>query len=69
MATHSRILLGESRGQRSLVGYSPWGCKERDMTKVTYIYLLKNAHIQKGTEVVLGGYDSDLLKKSQLQGV
>ena len=27
MATHSSILPGESRGQRSPVGYSPWGCK------------------------------------------
>ena len=26
-------LLGESHGQRSLVGYSPWGCKEWDMTE------------------------------------
>ena len=25
MATHS--LPGESHGQRSLVGYRPWGCK------------------------------------------
>ena len=22
---------GESHGQRSLLGYSPWGCKESDM--------------------------------------
>ena len=26
------FLLGESHGQRSLVGYSPWGHKELDMT-------------------------------------
>ena len=26
------FLLGEFHGQRSLVGYSPWGCKELDMT-------------------------------------
>ena len=26
---------GESHGQRSLVGYSPWSCKESDMTEVT----------------------------------
>ena len=26
---------GESHGQRSLAGYSPWGHKESDMTKVT----------------------------------
>ena len=30
MATHSSILPGESHGQRSLVGYSPWGDKELD---------------------------------------
>ena len=33
MATHSNILAWESHGQRSLVGYSPWGCKESDMTE------------------------------------
>ena len=27
------FLLGESHGQRSLAGYSPWGCKESDMTE------------------------------------
>ena len=27
------FLPGESHGQRSLVGYSPWGHKELDMTK------------------------------------
>ena len=29
------FLLGESSGQSSLVGYSPWGCKELDMTEAT----------------------------------
>ena len=27
------FLPGEFLGQRSLVGYSPWGCKESDMTE------------------------------------
>ena len=27
------FLPGESHGQRSLVGYRPWGCKELDMTE------------------------------------
>ena len=27
------LLPGESHGQRSLVGYSPWGCKESDTTE------------------------------------
>ena len=29
------LLPGESHEQRSLAGYSPWGCKESDRTKVT----------------------------------
>ena len=34
MATHfSTLLPGKARGQRSLVGYSPWGGKELDMTE------------------------------------
>ena len=32
----TRVFLhGEFQGQRSLVGYSPWGHKESDMTEVT----------------------------------
>ena len=33
METHSSILASESHGQRSLVGYSPWGQKESDGTE------------------------------------
>ena len=33
MATTPLSLLGESHGQRSLLGYSPLGCKELDMTE------------------------------------
>ena len=29
------FLPGESHGKRSLAGYSPWGCKESNMTEVT----------------------------------
>ena len=35
MATHSSIPAWRPHGQRSLEGYSPWGCKESDMTEVT----------------------------------
>ena len=31
----SVCLPGESHGQRILAGYSPWGCKELDMTEAT----------------------------------
>ena len=33
MATHSSILTGESHGQRSLAGHSPWGHKELGTTE------------------------------------
>ena len=33
LATHSNTLPGEFHGQRSLVYYSPWGCKESDTTE------------------------------------
>ena len=39
MANHSVFLPGKSHGQRSLVGYSPWGCKESDTTEHAYIPL------------------------------
>ena len=35
MATTSVFMPGEPHGQRSLVGYSPWGPKESDMTEGT----------------------------------
>ena len=39
MATYSVFLPGESHGQKSLVGYSPWGRKESDMTEqLTHTY-------------------------------
>ena len=34
------FLPGESHGQRSLAGYSPWGHKELDMTEMTRQYVL-----------------------------
>ena len=33
METHSSILAWRIHGQRSLVGYSPWGRKELDRTE------------------------------------
>ena len=32
------FLPGESHGGRSLVGYSPWGCKELDMTELLHFH-------------------------------
>ena len=33
MATTPVLLPGEFHGQKSLMGYSPWGCKESDTTE------------------------------------
>ena len=33
MATTTVFLHGKFHGWRSLVGYSPWGCKESDTTE------------------------------------
>ena len=50
------FLPGEFHGQRSLAGYSPWGCKESDMTEWlsthTEMYLLHP--IRKWVPVVMG---------------
>ena len=32
-----KFLLGKFHRQRSLEGYSPWGCKESDMTEHAHI--------------------------------
>ena len=41
MATHSSILAWEIHGQRSLVGYSPWGRTESDMTEQLMLSCIK----------------------------
>ena len=41
MATHSNVLAWEKpHGQRSLVGYSPGGCKESDITERLTLYFM-----------------------------
>ena len=39
------FLPGEFHGQRSLVGYSPWGCKELDMTEWLALSLFSDTNI------------------------
>ena len=39
--SHSNILAGKSHGQRSLVSYSPWGCKESHRTEQLSISMSK----------------------------
>ena len=44
VATHSSVLAWTIHGQRSLVGYLPWGHKESDMTE-----RLTFSHFTNGT--------------------
>ena len=50
----SVFLPGESHGQRCLVGYSPWGRKEWDITEQpsTHIHTSKCHHIQNLREMI-----------------
>ena len=40
MAPHSSTLPGKSQGRRSLVGCSPWGRQESDMTERPHFHFL-----------------------------
>ena len=48
MATTPIFLPGKSHGQRSLVGYSPWGCKQSNTTERLSIHstCIKYTHEQ-----------------------
>ena len=46
------FLPGKSHGWRSLVGYSPWGCKELDMTERLHFYFLRISR-EKTSDVIL----------------
>ena len=48
------LLPGKSNGQRSLVGYSPWGCKEMDMTEwLHFHFLLKVSHYFSREKIII----------------
>ena len=48
------FLPGESQGQRNLVGYSPWGCKESDMTEgLSLHFTLRNTPLQNFSHLLL----------------
>ena len=50
------FLLGESHGQWSLAGYSPWGCKESDMSELLTLSL-RNIRVGAQGEQFLGYTD------------
>ena len=46
MATPSSVLAWKIHGQRSLLGYSPWGRKELDTTERLHFTSKKNKYLQ-----------------------
>ena len=50
MTTQSSILAWRFHGQGILVGYSPWGCKESDMTERLSLSLYK--HVSKSVRSI-----------------
>ena len=62
IATHSRTFTWKLHGQRSLAGYSPWGCKQEDInwsdwvckdtciSKLLSTILWKSKNVEKGKE-------------------
>ena len=51
------FLLGETHGQRSLAGYSPWGCKESDTTE-----RLNHHHTTNVNKYVQKSISGDMIK-------
>ena len=54
------FLPGKFHGKRSLVGYSPWGCKETDMTEhactqMSKVLWKESLNWDKATKGVAGG--------------
>ena len=59
MATHSSILGWKFHRQRRLAGYSPWDCKESDMTEqLTHISLTGKGHLESFTSLACSCYCS-----------
>ena len=58
MATTPVFFPGKSHEERSLMGYSPWGCKDLDMTEHACICSLSlnlgdGKHVHAGTQGML----------------
>ena len=57
--TETPVLLpGESHGQRSLVGYSPWGRKESDTTE--QLHLLLGRKVMTNLDSIFKSRDIDI---------
>ena len=64
------FLPEKSHGQRSLVGYSPWGCKESDTTSLSLsfhcIYIKINKSVSRNQERLIHLFIQQILTDSLL---
>ena len=62
MATHPVFLPGEFHGQRSLVDYSPWDCKESDTTVDPYHTYCTDyrKNLEMSSQMWLGDFEVDI---------
>ena len=61
------VLPGESHGQRSLVGYSPWNCKSVTHDLATKQQRQRNAWlILKHKRISMGGLEMDLRRDNEV---
>ena len=56
------FLPGKSPGQRSLVGYSPWGCKELDTNEQLILFTLFRGLLSRSNELM----QVEVLRKSEV---
>ena len=56
------FLSGESHGQRSLVGYSPWGHTESDTTEVT-LHACMHIHMFSSSCVLFDHLNVSIMKE------
>ena len=60
------FLPGKSHGQRNLVGYSPWGCKELDKTEHTHTHTSLLAYWLLKYEIYCDLFILDLYQSTHL---
>ena len=61
------FLPGKSRGQRSLAGYSPWGCQESDMAEQLCMHARSEFTLRCCCSYVLGVFTSNHTNSSACQ--
>ena len=64
------LFPGKSHGQRSLMGHSPWDCKELDITKLAppYLPLHCEMNMNTATSILAGKYTKHIARLFITQG-